>query len=69
MNRFDGEWNGGPFLLPNLAAVASNYRAGRITVFVLAYFVSSHDQLQGIREAVGVPLRAVRLSVPLPDVE
>ena len=44
-------------------------RAGGITVFVLAYFVSSHDQLQGIREAVGVPLRVVRLSVPLPDIE
>ncbi len=27
------------------------------------------DQLRGIREAVGVPLRVVRLSVPLPDIE
>ena len=69
MNRFDGEWDGSPFLLANLAAVVPNYPAGGITVFVLAYFVSSHDQLQGIKEAVGVPLRVVRLSVPLPDIE
>jgi hypothetical protein len=41
----------------------------RISVFILAYFVSSHDELRGIREAVGVPLRVVRLSVPLPDIE
>jgi hypothetical protein len=41
----------------------------RISVFILAYFVSSHHELRGIREAVGVPLRVVRLSVPLPDIE
>ncbi|HYV78452.1 MAG TPA: hypothetical protein VE979_10020 [Streptosporangiaceae bacterium] len=34
-----------------------------------AYFVSSRDELRSIREAVGVPLRVVRLSVPLPDIE
>jgi len=56
-------------MLRNLAAVVSNYREGGISVFVLAYFVSSHDELRGIREAVGVPLRVVRLSVPLPDIE
>jgi len=56
-------------MLRNLAAVVSNYREGGISVFVLAYFVSSHEELHGIREAVGVPLRVVRLSVPLPDIE
>jgi hypothetical protein len=45
-----------------LTAVVSNYREGGISVFVLAYFVSSHGELRGIREAVGVPLRVVRLS-------
>jgi hypothetical protein len=49
--------------------VVSNYREAGISVFVLAYFVSDRDELCGIREAVGVPLRVVRLSVPLPDVE
>jgi hypothetical protein len=56
-------------MLRNLAAVVSNYREGEISVFVLAYFVSSYEELRGIREAVGVPLRVVRLSVPLPDIE
>src|SRR5262249_10047058 len=69
VNTFDGRAAESPFLLRNLAAVISNYRAGGISVFVLAYFVSSHDELRGIREAVGVPLRVVRLSVPLPDIE
>ncbi len=41
-------------MLRNLAAVVSNYREGGISVFVLAYFVSGHDELRGIREAVGV---------------
>jgi adenylylsulfate kinase-like enzyme len=66
---FDSHTAGNPFLLRNLAAVVSNYREGGISVFVLAYFVSNHDKLRGIREAVGVPLRVVRLSVPLPDIE
>jgi adenylylsulfate kinase-like enzyme len=69
VNSFDGHTAGNPFMLRNLAAVVSNYREGGISVFVLAYFVSSHDELRGIREAVGVPLPVVRLSVPLPDIE
>jgi hypothetical protein len=56
-------------MLRNLAAVASNYREAGISVFVMACFVSGHDELRGIREAVGVPLRVVRLSLPLPDIE
>jgi len=69
VNNFDGSAAGNSFMLRNLAAVVSNYREGGISVFVLAYFVSSHDELRGIREAVGVPLRVIRLSVPLPDIE
>jgi len=69
VNRFDGHWAGSPFLLRNLAAVVSNYREGGISVFVLAYFVSGPGELRGIREAAGVPLRVVRLTVPLPDIE
>src|SRR4029077_10002993 len=34
-----------------------------------AYSAPSRDELRSIREAVGVPLRVVRLSVPLPDIE
>jgi hypothetical protein len=69
VNSFDDRAAQNPFMLRNLAAVVSNYREGGISVFVLAYFVSSHEELHGIREAVGVPLRVVRLSVPLPDIE
>jgi len=69
VNSFDDSAAGNSFMLRNLAAVVSNYREGGISVFVLAYFVSSHEELRGIREAVGVPLRVVRLSVPLPDIE
>jgi adenylylsulfate kinase-like enzyme len=69
VSSFDGYSVGSPFLLRNVAAVVSNYREGGISVFVVARFVSSHDELRGIREAVGVPLRVVRLSVPLPEIE
>jgi adenylylsulfate kinase-like enzyme len=65
--RYD-EAAGFGLMLRNLAAVASNYREA-ISVFVMACFVSGHEELRGIREAVGVPLRVVRLSLPLPDIE
>src|ERR1700748_1973005 len=51
------------FMLRNRAAVVSNYREGGISVFVLAYFVSSHEELHGIREAVGVALRVALVFV------
>src|SRR5215813_8405862 len=41
----------------------------RISVFVLAWFVRDRGALRNVREAVGIPLRVVRLSVPLPDIE
>ena len=56
-------------MLRNLAAVASNYRGAGISTFVLAWFVRDHGALRRVREAAGVPLRVVRLSVPLPDIE
>jgi hypothetical protein len=49
--------------------VVSNYREAGISVFVLAHSVRDQDALRGIREAVAVPLRVVRLSVPLPAIE
>jgi hypothetical protein len=56
-------------MLRNLAAIAPNYRAAGIGVFVVAYFVRDLDALHSVREALGVPLRVVRLSVSLPDIE
>ena len=52
-------------MLRNLAAVAGNYREAGVGTFVMAWFVRDHGALRSIREAVGVPLRVVRLTVPL----
>jgi hypothetical protein len=56
-------------MLQNLSAVAANYRRAGIRLFVLAYFVRSADEVRSVRDAVGLPLRVVRLEVPLPDIE
>jgi adenylylsulfate kinase-like enzyme len=55
-------------MLRNLAAVTGNYRQAGVTLFVLAYFARDHAAVQGIREALGLPMRAVRLSVPLAEI-
>ena len=68
-NNFDDHAAGFGLMLRNLAAVASNYRDAGISVFIVAYFIRNHDALHAVREATGVPLRVVRLSVPLPDIE
>jgi hypothetical protein len=56
-------------MLQNMAAVAANYRRAGIRLFVLAYFVRSRSEVNGVREALGLPLRVVRLEVPLRDIE
>jgi hypothetical protein len=56
-------------MLQNLAAVAANYRQAGIRMFVLAYFARSAGEVQSIGEALGLPLRVVRLTVPMPDIE
>lgn len=56
-------------MLKNPAAVAANYRRAGIRLFVVAYFVRSPGEVAGVREALGLPLRVVRLEVPLPDIE
>jgi len=55
--------------LINLAAVVANYRAAGVGLFVLAYFVADEDVLRRVREAAGMPLRVVRLTVPLPEIQ
>ena len=56
-------------MLENLAAVTANYRRAGIRLFVLAYFVRSPGEVQGVREALGLPLRVARLTVRLPEIE
>jgi hypothetical protein len=68
-DSFDDHAAGFGLMLDNLAAVASNYRDAGVSTFVVAGFIRDHTALQGVREAVGVPLRVVRLTVPLPDIE
>jgi len=52
-------------MLRNLAAVAANYREAGVGTFVVAWFVRDRGALRSVQEAVGVPLRVVRLTVPL----
>ncbi len=68
-DNFDDHSAGFGLMLRNLAAVASNYRDAGIGVFILAYFIRNHDALHAVRRATGVPLRVVRLSVPLSGIE
>lgn len=56
-------------LLQNLADVAGNYRRAGIRTFVLAYFLRDGGELRAVREAIDVPLRVVRLAVPLAEIE
>ena len=56
-------------MLANLAAVAANYRRAGIRRFVLAYFVRSSEELQAVRKILGLPLRVVRLDLPLPAIK
>jgi adenylylsulfate kinase-like enzyme len=68
-DNVDDHQAGSGLLLRNVAAVASNYRDAGVSVFVAAWFVRDHDVLRGVREAIGVPLRVVRLTVPLAGIE
>ena len=56
-------------MLQNLAAVAANYRRAGVKLFVLACFVRSSGEVQGVGKALGLPLRVARLIVPLSDIE
>lgn len=60
---------GSGLMLQNLAAVTATYRQAGIRFFVLAYFARSHGEVQGVREALGLPFRVVRLTVQLPGIE
>jgi hypothetical protein len=56
-------------MLRNLAAVAPNYRDLGVGRYVLAYFVPDRSTLEAIKGALAVPLRVVRLSVPITEIE
>ena len=56
-------------LSQNLAAIVPNYRRIALTLFVLAYFVRDAAEVQAIRAALDLPLKVVRLAVPLVVIE
>jgi thymidylate kinase len=51
--------------LANVAAVVRNYRAAGIERYVLAGSVDDASELDALREAVGMPVRVLRLTVPM----
>jgi adenylylsulfate kinase-like enzyme len=56
-------------MFANLSAVVGNYRQAGVRLFVLAWAVPSRHELDEIRAHLGMPLRVVRLTVPLTQIE
>jgi hypothetical protein len=55
-------------MLANLAAVTGNYRQAGVALFVLAYFARDLSVVRAVREAIRLPMRVVRLEVPLAEI-
>ena len=53
----------------NVRAVVANYLAAGVRYFVLAIAIRDRAELDGLATAVGVPMRVVRLEVPLDEIE
>jgi hypothetical protein len=56
-------------MLKNLAALVANYLAVGVRFFVLAGAIRDRTELDGIKSELPMPLRVVRLTVPLPEIE
>ncbi|MGH3144299.1 MAG: hypothetical protein ACRDTR_00685 [Rubrobacter sp.] len=56
-------------MLENLTALVGNYLAAGVRFFVLARAIRNGSELEGLRAAIPVPLRVVRLTVPLREIE
>jgi len=69
-NLPDGHGSAGHrLMLANLADMARNFRDVGMTHFVLAGSFGSPEQIEGIRAMLGIPLRVVRLTAPLEEIE
>jgi adenylylsulfate kinase-like enzyme len=55
--------------LRNLASVASNYLDAGIARYVLAGFIRDRASLERVRDELPIPLKVVRLVVPLEEIE
>jgi adenylylsulfate kinase-like enzyme len=60
---------GRAMMVRNLTAIAPHYKELGVGRYVLAYFVPNRATLDGIRKALTVPLRVVRLTVPITEIE
>jgi hypothetical protein len=70
---FDTGDEGGPtehsVMLKNLAALVGNYLAVGVRLFVLAGAIRDRAELKDLQAELPMPLRVVRLTVPLPEIE
>ena len=60
---------GNRLMLANLAPMIGNYRAAGLTRFILAGLLTSTDERERLRDALGMRLRVVRLTVPIDEIE
>jgi adenylylsulfate kinase-like enzyme len=67
--ELDSHGAGLSVMLANLSAVVGNYRRSGVRLFVLAWAVPGRAELDAIRAQLGMPVRAVRLTVPLAQIE
>jgi hypothetical protein len=58
-----------PVLLPNLRAVVANDLAAGVRRLVLAGTIRTRPELAAVRDALDMPMRVVRLEVPLAVIE
>jgi hypothetical protein len=69
-NVEDGHGEGGErLMLANLAALIANFHAAGMTRFVLAGLLTGADERERLRATLGMPLRVVRLTVPIEEIE
>jgi hypothetical protein len=55
-------------LTANLASVLDNYRTVGVELFVIAFAVRDAEQLEHLRSTMGMPVKVVRLTVPLAEI-
>jgi len=60
--------SGFELMLANLRAVIANYAQAGVDWYVLAYFVRDDRELAAILDAAGMPVRVVRLEVPIAEI-
>jgi len=60
---------GSQLMLANLRPMVRNYVAAGMTRFVLAGCIDDRAHQDGLRDALSMPMRVVRLEVPLEEIE